>query len=86
MKDGKIIIVNGEKYKYDAYYKRYNKCLGKGDVLCGKCRNNLFTINYGNYECIATCSKCNHKQTVYDGWRGKRKDKRGGVRWKKKKY
>lgn len=36
------------------------------EVICG-CGNDLFQVKFGNYECVARCSKCGISQVVYDG-------------------
>lgn len=35
-------------------------------ILCGKCHNSEFTLQYGTYELIAIC-KCGNKMSVYSG-------------------
>jgi hypothetical protein len=37
------------------------------DVICGMCLNDSFHITYGNYECIAVCTRCGNSDCVYDG-------------------
>jgi hypothetical protein len=73
MKDDEIIEIDGLNYRYCAYYKRLQLCGHEQEknpehpaIVCPECKNTLFRITYGDYECIANC-KCGHIMVVYDG-------------------
>lgn len=65
MEHNEIVIINNKEFIYNSSYDRLESELFP-QIACPKCKNTLFQISYGNYECIANC-KCGHKMTVYDG-------------------
>ena len=43
-----------------------NQSVDPPEVIC-ECGCNVFTIRYGNYECLARCNNCRNEAVVYDG-------------------
>lgn len=61
-RDGDIRVVNGRKYRFDIYYRRF-KSLDKGipEILCGDCGNDTFKLMFGNAGGIlGECTSCRH--------------------------
>jgi len=71
--DNQEITVDGKVYQYSEFYERFTlkdfdyKNPVFPDILCGKCLNDSFHISYGDYECLAKCTKCGKVFVVYDG-------------------
>lgn len=59
---------NGAKYHQSQFYggKFWRPSENGRPILCD-CRSDTFRLQYGHYEIIATCSYCDHAETVYDG-------------------
>ncbi len=75
MKD-KEVFIHPEfgKFTYDKFYDILERDINelppegaasKVDTLCPECKGYLFSISYGNCECIANCP-CGHSSVVYD--------------------
>lgn len=68
MKDKDKIIHNGTAYVYYSSYGRFEAedRESKHAILCPKCMASMFSISYGDYECIANCV-CGNSFVIYDG-------------------
>jgi hypothetical protein len=71
MIDNQEVTINGVVYLYDQYYKRLEREGQEGSrshpaIACPECSGTMFSIVYGDYECIADCP-CGHSMTIYDG-------------------
>jgi hypothetical protein len=71
MIEGDKVTINDMVYVYSASYLRLERSGGADsrshpDIACPKCHGTVFSIVYGDYECIADCT-CGHSMVIYDG-------------------
>jgi hypothetical protein len=71
LKDKMEVKINGVPYIYESAYKRLERVGMVGSrshpaIACPLCHGTMFSIVYGNWECIADCP-CGHSMTIYDG-------------------
>ena len=63
-------IFNGHEYgrdkRRDKFFYATGKYLNYPSIVC-ECGSSTFTLNYGEYELIATCTACGNKESVYSG-------------------
>ena len=71
MKEKEMVILNDVPYEYCGFYKRLERINMAGSrshpaIACPECHGFMFTIVYGDYECIGDCP-CGHSLTLYGG-------------------